>query len=77
MDDSCIAPSEMTTSTQRVRLKRENQDLKGVIPRTFDHIFEAIETIADMNFRAWPPTPTRMQALWRCALLLAVGHLLC
>ena len=66
-----------TGKTWTMEGSRENQDLKGVIPRTFDHIFEAIETIADKNFRAWPPTPTRMQALWRCALLLAVGHLLC
>ena len=28
IDSSGLAPSEMTTSTQRVRLKRENQDLK-------------------------------------------------
>lgn len=28
MDESCLAPSEMTTSTQRVRLRHENQALK-------------------------------------------------
>lgn len=31
MDESYMAPSELTTSTQRVRLRRENQDLKEQI----------------------------------------------
>jgi hypothetical protein len=40
-----------TGKTWTMEGSRENQDLKGLIPRTFDHIFEAIGSIDEKNFR--------------------------
>jgi hypothetical protein len=41
-----------TGKTWTMEGSRDNQELKGVIPRTFDHIFESIGSISDKNFRA-------------------------